>query len=191
VSADDAIDHKEEIAVTTSADTVAVPHPITAGPEMAVVHRFFRDCTWNGTIVEGGMGPGSSEMTAEGRGVHTTIQDGRWIVGDYEQDQYLPDGTFVLKWQLHWVVGWDPDAGEYRGTHADNYGHAGVMRGRLETDVLTFETMGDGPVRQRMIWSLVDPEVMRWRNEISFNGGSFSLVEEYEYAFTGEEGAPN
>jgi hypothetical protein len=42
-------------------------------------------------------------------------------------------------------VGWDPDAGEYRGTHVDNYGHAGVMRGRLKSDVLTFETMGHGP----------------------------------------------
>ena len=47
-------------------------------------------------------------MTAEGRGVHTPIQDGLWIVGDYEQDQFLLDGTFVLKWQLHWVVGWGP-----------------------------------------------------------------------------------
>lgn len=88
-----------------------VPHPITAGPEMAALHRFFRDCTWKGNIVEGGMGPGTPEMAAEGRGTHTTIQDGLWIVGDYEQDQLLPDGTFVLKWQLHWVVGWDPDAG--------------------------------------------------------------------------------
>jgi hypothetical protein len=44
---------REEVTVTTSTDTVAVPHPITAGPAMAALHRFFRDCTWNGTIVEG------------------------------------------------------------------------------------------------------------------------------------------
>ena len=62
---------------------------------------------------------------SEGRGVHRTIQDGLWIVGDHEQDQFL-DGTFVIRWQLHWVVGWDPAADEYRATHADNYGHAGV-----------------------------------------------------------------
>jgi len=30
---------------------------------------------------------------------------------------------------------------------------------------------------------------MRWRNEISVNGASFSLVEEYEYMFTDEERA--
>ena len=133
------------------------------------------------------MGPGTPEMTAEGRGMHTTIQDGLWIVGDYEQDQFLPDGTFVLKWQLHWVVGWDRDAREYRGAHADNYGHAGVMRGRLDGEILTVETMGDGPVRQRVIWNLTDPAVMRWRNEISVNGAPFSLVEEYEYAFVDGE----
>ncbi|MGZ8740010.1 MAG: DUF1579 family protein [Gaiellaceae bacterium] len=166
--------------------TANVPHPISAGQETLALQRFFRDCTWTGTIVEGGMGPGAPAMTAEGRGVHKAIHGGLWIVGDYEQDQFLLDGTFVLKWQLHWVVGWDPDAGEYRGTHADNYGHAGVMRGRLEGDVLTFETMGDTAVRQRMIWSLADPAVMRWRNEISFGGGPFSLVEEYEYTFTGD-----
>jgi hypothetical protein len=32
---------------------------------------------------------------------------------------------------------------------------------------------------------------MRWRNEVSFNGGPFSLVEEYEYAFTDEERTTN
>jgi hypothetical protein len=31
-------------------------------------------------------------MTAEGRGRHEVIQDGRWIVGTYVQDQYLADG---------------------------------------------------------------------------------------------------
>ena len=35
---------------------------------------------------------------------HEIIQDGRWIVGTYQQDQFLADGTFVLTWQLHWVA---------------------------------------------------------------------------------------
>jgi Protein of unknown function (DUF1579) len=161
--------------------TASVPHPITPGSEMEGLQRFFPDVTWKGTIVEGGMGPGTPEMTAEGRGVCRTIQDGLWIVGDYEQDQYLLDGTFVLKWQLHWVVGWDPTSAEYRAAHADNYGHAGTMRGRLEGDVLTFETMGEGPACQRMIWNLSNPEAMTWRNEISFDAGPFALVEEYEF----------
>ena len=49
----------------------------------------------------------------------------------------------MLKWQLHWVAGWDPSSGEYRSLHADNYGHAGVMRGHLVGDRLTFESLGD------------------------------------------------
>ena len=165
-----------------------VPRPVAAGPEMAALGRFFRDCTREGTIVEGGMGPGTPEMTAHGRGAHRTTQDGLWIVGDYEQDQLLLDGTFVLKWELHWVVGWDPDHGEYRGLHADNYGHAGVMRGHLEGDVLTFESIGATPVRLRMVWDLTNPAAMTWRNEMSVNGAPFSLVEQYEYTFT--EAAP-
>jgi hypothetical protein len=31
-------------------------------------------------------------MTAVGWGKHQTIQDGRWIVGTYQQDQFLPMG---------------------------------------------------------------------------------------------------
>src|SRR3954470_22217473 len=34
-------------------------------------------------------------MSANGGGTHEVIQDGRWIVGNYRQDQLLPDGTFV------------------------------------------------------------------------------------------------
>lgn len=157
----------------------AVPHPTRSGPEMAALHRFFRDVTWTGTIVPGGMGPGSPEMTAVGRGTHRTIQDGIWIVGDYEQEQRLTDGTFVLTWRLLWVAGWDPDAGEYRATHADNYGHAGVMRGRLDGERLTFESLGGGPVSLRMVWDLTDPKAMTWRNEMSVGNAPFALVEEY------------
>jgi hypothetical protein len=146
---------------------------------MAALHRFFRDVTWTGTIVPGGMGPGSPEMTAVGRGTHRTIQDGIWIVGDYEQEQRLTDGTFVLTWRLLWVAGWDPDAGEYRATHADNYGHAGVMRGRLDGERLTFESLGGGPVSLRMVWDLTDPKAMTWRNEMSVGNAPFALVEEY------------
>jgi hypothetical protein len=36
-----------------------------------------------------------------------------------------------------------------------------------------------------MIWDLTDTSTMRWRNEISFDGGPFSLVEEYEFTVTG------
>jgi hypothetical protein len=126
-------------------DLDAVPKPITPGPQMQALARFHSDITWTGTIEEGGMGPGTLAMTATGWGKHHHIQDGRWIVGTYEQDQYLADGTFVLKWQLHWVAGWDPAHGEYRATIAS----------------------------------------MKWRNEMSVDGGPWSLVQEYHCQPTG------
>jgi hypothetical protein len=160
-------------------DISKVPQPIPAGPEMEALRRFHPDITWSGTIREGGMGPGTPEMIAQGKGTHNEIQGGRWIVGSYEQKQRLLDGTFVLKWELHWVAGWDPLAREYRATVADCYGHAQVMRGHIRDDLLIFETMGESPVRLRLTWDLSRPGDMRWRNEMAVGDGEWSLIEEY------------
>ena len=165
--------------MTVGAGLNSVPKPITPGPEMAALARFHTDVTWTGSIQAGGMGPGTPAMTAVGWGKHATIQDGRWIVGTYQQDQFLPDNTFVLTWQLHWVAGWDPTASEYRATLADNYGNAEVMRGWIAGDRLTFETIGERPVRLRLVWDRGDPPEMTWRTEMSVGGGPWSLVEEY------------
>jgi hypothetical protein len=167
----------EETAVPTVLDTV--PKPVAAGAEMAALRRFHRDTTWTGTIAEGGMGPGTPAMTGRGSATHTSIQDGRWIVGDFRQEQYLLDGTHVLTWQLHWVAGWDPALREYRATVADCYGHAEVLRGRIDGARLVFESTGDPPVRIRVTWDASDPDVILWRNESSAGGGPWSLVEEY------------
>jgi hypothetical protein len=162
-----------------SAGLERVPRPIGVGPEMTDLGRFFFNTIWMGTVVEGGMGPGTPAMAARGSGRHRTIQGGRWIVGDYEQDQFASDGNFLLKWELHWVTGWDPAAGEYRATLADNYGHADVMRGHVEGDRLIFETIADAAARLRLVWDLTDPDDATWRNEMSIAGGPWSLIEEY------------
>ena len=113
------------------------------------------------------MGAGTPAMTAVERGTVQAIQDGRWIVLDCEQDQFLLDGTFVLTWQLHWVSGWAPEHGEYRAVMTDNYGHANVYRGRIEGDLLVFESLeaarsscaspGMSPTRASL------PGATRWR----------------------------
>ncbi|MGW0758446.1 hypothetical protein ACWD1Y_18565 [Streptomyces sp. NPDC002814] len=161
------------------ADLDKIPRPIVAGPEMAVLARFCRDMTWSGIVEEGGMGAGTPAMTARGRGTHEHIQDGRWIVGTYEQDQFLLDGTLVLTWQLHWVVGWDPVSGEYRATHADNFGRSGVMRGHIDGDRLMFESISEPMVRLRLVWDATDPQELVWQNEMSVDGRSWTLVEAY------------
>jgi hypothetical protein len=146
---------------------------------MAALARFYVDVTWTGTIEPGGMGPDSPAMTAHGRGLHHRLHEGLWIVGDYRQDQHLADGTFVLTWQLHWVTGWDADAAEYRATFNDNYGHSGVMRGRLDGDRLIYESVGDGPIRLRLTWDVSDPAVALWTNETAGADGAWTLVESY------------
>jgi Protein of unknown function (DUF1579) len=165
--------------MTIRLDLDAVPKPAQPGPPMQALARFHPDISWTGSIQEGGMGPGTPAMTALGAGTHQAIQGGRWIVGTYVQDQYLPDGTFVLTWQLHWVAGWDPASEEYRATVADNYGHADILRGWIDGDRLTFETLAERPVRLRLTWDISDPSDMLWRNETSVGGGPWSLVEEY------------
>jgi hypothetical protein len=161
--------------------TGLVPRPITPGQEMAALARFYPDVTWTGTIAPGGMGPGSPPMTAEGTGTHQSIQDGRWTVGTYRQDQYVADGSFVLTWQLHWVVGWDPVHGEYRATLADNYGHVDVMCGHIHGDRLVFETVGTPgtPMRLRMTWDATDPADITWHNESSMDGRRWTDIETY------------
>jgi len=158
---------------------VTLLRPRTRGPEMAVLGRFYPDVTWAGTIEPGGMGPGTPGMTACGQALHHLMQEGLWIVGDYSQDQFLADGTLVLTWQLHWVTGWDADAAEYRATFNDNYGHAGVMRGRIDGDRLVYESVGDSPVRLRMTWDVSDPGSAVWTNEASVAGGPWTLIESY------------
>jgi hypothetical protein len=163
----------------TSTGSTTVPMPITPGAEMDALLRFHPDVTWTGTISENGMGPGSPTMTAVGRGTHRLIQGGRWIVGDCEQDQFGPDGTFVLTWQLHWVAGWDPTNQEYRATLADNYGHAEVMHGHITGDRMVFETVGEAVARLRLVWDASDPSDIIWTNEASINDSPWSLVETY------------
>lgn len=156
-----------------------VPMPRVPGEEIELLKRFYFDCTWSGVIEANGMGPGSPRMTATGSGKHHTIQDGRWIVGDYQQDQRLEDGTFVLKWELHWVAGWDAVTSAYVATMADCYGNAGVMMGKIEGDQLIYESPETAPVRIRLTWDLSDAAAPRWRNELSTDGSGWTLIEEY------------
>ena len=165
--------------MVASTNVAAVPKPIDVGPEMEALRRFFKDVTWTGMIHEGGMGPGSPAMRGVGRGTVRDIQDGRWIAGDFEQEQYLEDGTFVLKWQLHWVCGWAPEFGEYRASMVDNYGHAMVYRGWIEDDRLVFESMADAAVRLRFTWEAAENGVVSWRNEMAVGDGKWFLIEQY------------
>jgi hypothetical protein len=62
---------------------------------------------------------------------------------------------------------------------ADCYGHAEVMRGRIDGNRLVFESIGEPPVRIRLTWDLTGPEMLVWRNEACAGDGPWLLVEEY------------
>jgi hypothetical protein len=165
------------MAIETSTQ---LPRSAVAGPEMAALAPFYRDWRWIGTIEAGGMGPGSPEMSGAGRAVCRTIQDGLWYTCDFEQDQFLTDGTFVLKWELHWVAGWDRAAAEYRASCADNNGPTlSIYRGAIEGDRLIYESLQDALPRLRFTWILTDPDHATWRNELTLDGATWTLIEEY------------
>ena len=165
----------------TSEIPMQLPHSAVAGSEMVALAPFYRDWTWTGTIQAGGMGPGSPAMGGAGHAECRLIQDGLWYDCDFEQDQLLVDGTFVLRWQLHWVAGWDRMAGEYRASSADNNGPTlALYRGRIDGNTLIYESLQESLPRIRLTWILADPDRATWRNEFTLDGETWSLIEEYE-----------
>ena len=117
------------------------PPPVKPGPEMEALKRFHYDCEWDGTVQAGGMGPGSPEMKATGKATFRHIMDGTWLVGEFEQEQFV-GGALAIKWKAHYVVGWSPHAAAYRVTYVDNNGTASLMDGSCRGP----------PVRYRNQW---------------------------------------
>jgi hypothetical protein len=158
-----------------------IPHSAVSGPEIEALAPFYRDWAWTGTIEANGMGPGSPEMSGVGRATCRSIQDGLWYACDFEQEQRLVDGTFVLRWQLHWVTGWDGSAGEYRASSADNNGpNLAIYRGRIDGNRLVYEPLSDTLPRIRLTWILTEPDHCTWRNEFTLDGQTWALIEEYQ-----------
>ncbi len=131
------------------------------------------------------MGPGTPAMTGAGQARCRLVQDGLWYDCDFEQDQRLSDGTFVLTWRLKWLTGWDGRASEYRASSADNQGpNLGIYRGRIEGDRLVYESLDTALPRIRLTWLLRDAAHCTWRNEFTLDGSTWSLIEEYEMTAT-------
>jgi hypothetical protein len=117
-------------------------------------------------------------MTGVGKAHFQPIMDGAWLVGEFEQDQYVGRER-IITWQAHYVVGWEPRVGEYRITYVDNNGSAALMRGWIEGPRFIIETLGEAVVQSRMAWERLADGQVAWRNDCSINGGPWFLVEEY------------
>lgn len=166
------------MAQTAQATEWQPPTPLRSSVAMDALRPFLFTCTWTGTVAADGMGPGSPQMNAVGRATFTTLMDGAWLAGDFEQDQFV-DGVRRITWKAHYVVGWHPDAREYRITYVDNTGSMSQMRGRVEGKQFVNETFHEEPVQLRMAWTWLEPGLVNWRNECSIEGGPWFLVEEY------------
>jgi hypothetical protein len=53
------------------------------------------------------------------------------------------------------------------------------MRGRIEGDLMIFESMRDAPPMLEMTWDASSPDVILWRNEMTLDGVDWQLIEEY------------
>ena len=162
-------------------ETAPLPTSARPGPEMELLAPFYREWSWTGTIEPGGMGPGTPRMTGVGRARCRLEGDGLWYACDFEQEQCLDDGTPVLTWRLHWVSAWDGNAHEYRATSVDNQGpNVGLYRGSVVGERLTYESIDRTLPRIRLTWILRDAAHCTWRNEVTPDGQTWQLIEEYE-----------
>jgi hypothetical protein len=53
------------------------------------------------------------------------------------------------------------------------------MRGRIDGDFMVFESMRDTPPLLKMTWDASSPGYLTWRNEMTFDGENWQLIEEY------------
>jgi hypothetical protein len=59
------------------------------------------------------------------------------------------------------------------------------MRGRIEGDQMIFESMGELPPHLKMTWDASSSDSIMWRNEMTFDGVDWQLIEEYRMVPTG------
>jgi hypothetical protein len=54
------------------------------------------------------------------------------------------------------------------------------MKGRVDGNLMIFESMRETPPILKMTWDVSSPDLLLWRNEMSFDGSEWQLIEEYE-----------
>lgn len=70
-------------------------------------------------------------------------------------------------------------ASEYKATLADNYGRAAVLHGHIDGDRMVFTSTGNEPPFLKLTWELLSDGNILWHNELSVDGDSWMLVEDY------------
>ncbi len=144
-------------------------------PRQEALKPFVHNIVSTGTVVAGGMGPGSPEMTTKGKATCKWLPGNMWAACDIEDTSGT--GKQAMHWMGHWVFGYDNIAKGYRGVMTDNFGMMGRMKGTLEGTKMTWETMDEMkipnmPSKSRVSLDAADPKNIKFTEEV-FMGGKW------------------
>jgi hypothetical protein len=154
------------------------PPALKAGTQMKLLKQFMFECQWTGKVQAGGMGQGSPEMQGIGKASFKPMMGGLWLVGDFEQNQFV-NGQLLIVWKMHFIVGWNEAEQRFKIALVDNNGTAALMSGRIEDKRFIAQNSPNAPVRLELVWELLEDGSVRWTNHCSVQPGSWFLVEEY------------
>jgi hypothetical protein len=143
------------------------------GPEQEALKPFAKSVTSTGTMVAGGMGPGSPETPTKGKSTCKWIAGNMWVQCDI--DETMGAGAKAMKWAGHWVFGYDNVAKAYRGVMTDNFGMMERMKGSLDGSKLTWESQDEMkipnmPSKSRITLDATDPKNIKFTEEAFIDG---------------------
>jgi hypothetical protein len=147
------------------------------GPEQDALKPFAHNVTSTGSVVAGGMAPGSPEMPTKGKATCKWITGNMWVSCDIEEG--MGTGPKAMKWLGHWVFGYDNMAKAYRGVMSDNFGMMERMTGKLDGAKLTWESIDEMkipnmPSKSRITLDATDPKAIKFTEEV-FQGGKWTV----------------
>lgn len=154
-------------AAPAAGEMMAPPKP---GPEQDALKPFAKGGAMTGTH----MMPDGKEMPTKGKATCKWIDGNMWVACDLEET--TGTGKTAMKWNGHWVFGYDNVAKAYRGYMVDNMGMSGRMKGTLDGTKMVWESMDEMkgppgmPTKQRVTEDVSDPKVDKMTFEGMMNG---------------------
>ena len=154
------------------------------GIEVKALTPLVGNFNMKGTAPAGAMGPGSPEMATHGKIICNPTLEGFWV--GCEIDEEIGQGTQAMRLHIHFLLGWDREAGEYRAVGFDNTGTSTYFSGKLAGTRLTFDPIGNyswqgQPAKERLTFDLTDAKALKFVHDISLKGAPYSTLETAEF----------
>jgi hypothetical protein len=164
---------------TAAPPTMEMPKP---GADQDALKPFVHNGAYTGTRV----GPDGKEMATKGKQTCKWLPGNMWAACDIEMTSGT--GKTAMKWMGHLVMGYDTLAKGYRAVMTDNMGMLGRMKGTLEGQKMTWESMDEVkvpgmPSKERVTDDATDPKVEKMTFEgwmggkwVPTGSGSFKIA---------------